>query len=103
MSESYRLPDGTRIVNVHDVGTCVGRHCVIHNPSAHHMRAWPLTWRNDKKIFERQCPHGVGHPDPDQREYMTFMRMMELGMHGCDGCCRDTTLEGEIVVREIER
>ena len=36
------------IVNVHLAALCAGRACVMHQPSAHHMRAWPLTWRGDK-------------------------------------------------------
>lgn len=99
MPESYLLPNGGVIMNVHDIGTCVGRYCVIHNPSAHHMRRWPLDWRDDSKIFERECPHGVGHPDPDGQEYLRAIgRVVE---HGCDGCCQDTTIDGEVIVREI--
>ena len=49
----------------HDETQCAGRHCCIHNPSSHHMRGWPMVWRGDKGVMERTCPHGVGHPDPD--------------------------------------
>lgn len=40
--------------------------CVIHAPTAHHLAHLPLRWRNDRGMFERICPCGVGHPDPDQ-------------------------------------
>lgn len=64
---------------------CKGEPCVIHNPSNHHMRKWPLNYRLDIGISERICPHGVGHPDPD------CSRSGEHGGkrgHGCDGCCQ---------------
>jgi hypothetical protein len=64
--------------NVHAASVCEGEHCVIHNPSDHHMRSWPLIWRGDRKMFERVCEHGIGHPDPDHPFDKT---------HGCDGCC----------------
>lgn len=102
MPESYRLPDGSVIVNVHDIGRCMGRHCVIHNPSAHHMRNWPIEWRNDDKMFERRCPHGVWHPDPDDYAYLIAIGESERMAHGCDGCCYDNTIDGEVVIRQIE-
>jgi len=74
--------------NVHSQRECQGRACVIHNPSEHHMRDWPLIWRNDRGIFERICTHGVGHPDPDQRTYWCIQNTPWEGVHGCDFCCR---------------
>jgi len=76
------------LVNVHDEKLCKGRTCVIHNPSDHHMKDWPQIWRNDRGIFERQCEHGIGHPDPDQFDYWRLSGNMFAGIHGCDGCCR---------------
>lgn len=64
------------------------RPCVIHRPSPHHMRLWPLTWRNDRGIFERHCPHGVGHPDPDQFDFWAETGREYEAAHGCDGCCQ---------------
>jgi len=29
--------------------------------------------------MERECPDGIGHPDPDE--------INPNKMHGCDGCC----------------
>jgi len=47
------------------------------------MRDWPVYWRDDRKIVERICVHGIGHPDPDQADFL-----IDAGMtHGCDGCC----------------
>lgn len=73
---------------VHNPQLCAGRHCVVHNPSDHHMRSWHLSWRDDKGIFERICPHGIGHPDPDQVAYFKEAGLEALGIHGCDRCCR---------------
>jgi hypothetical protein len=80
-------PPPVVIANVHSASACAGRACVMHNPSAHHMRAWPLTWRNDKGVFERHCEHGVGHPDPDDAAWHTMIARRDLNVHGCDGCC----------------
>lgn len=56
------------------------------------MYGWPQHWRNDRKFMERLCKHGIGHPDPDQ---MDFLRraydtdyVAAQGVHGCDGCCQ---------------
>jgi hypothetical protein len=77
------------LVNVHSARLCAGRTCVIHNPSDHGMRDWPLNWRGDIGLFERLCSHGVGHPDPDAVAYKENELGLEgFGVHGCDGCCR---------------
>lgn len=79
--------EGITLTNVHDKDQCAHRHCVIHNPSDHHMRSWPLHWRDDRGIFERLCPHGVGHYDPDQLWYYKSIGRDWESIHGCDGCC----------------
>ena len=48
----------------------------------HSMRGFPQLWREDRRIMERICPHGVGHPDPDDV-------LNQDRVHGCDGCCRE--------------
>lgn len=65
---------------VHSRENCKGPYCPIHNPSDHHMKDWPVHWRDDRKIMERICVHGVGHPDPDDISD-------DDGTHGCCGCC----------------
>jgi hypothetical protein len=77
------------LVNVHPESACAGRHCVVHNPSNHHMRGWRLNWRDDVGVMERLCPHGIGHPDPDD---LAYRRQVGRGnrVHGCDGCCRSS-------------
>ena len=74
----------TAIVNVHDSTKCAGYPCVMHRPSAHHMRDWPLNWRGDKRVMERTCPHGVGHPDPDDAAYQHRLGRAWMTVHGCD-------------------
>lgn len=52
------------------------------------MKTWPQNWREDKGVMERICPHGVGHPDPDDAAYLIKMDRAYLTIHGCDGCCQ---------------
>jgi hypothetical protein len=47
------------------------------------MRAFPQKWRGDKNMMERICPHGIGHPDPDEIN----LHLPSRKVHGCDGCC----------------
>jgi hypothetical protein len=100
---SVKEPDGKvitdatgREIRVHGRYVCEpeGFPCVIHDPSAHKMRDWPMIIRLDKMaLVERQCEHGVGHPDIDSVLYLarklgdTF-KYYSLWSHGCDGCCR---------------
>lgn len=82
------------LINVHDPALCEGGPCTIHHPSEHHMVTWPQNWRGDqvvmgilipgRKIMERLCPHGIGHPDPDD---IRIVNREDPGVHGCDGCC----------------
>jgi len=68
----------------HTRGECAGEHCTIHHRSDHPMRGYTQQWRADRGIIERICPHGVGHPDPDEYALATGV---DDGAHGCDGCC----------------
>ena len=88
MSDLYITGTGQRIF-VHSYGQCRRGSCPIHRPSDHAMRDFPTHWREDRKIMERICPHGIGHPDPDDRSLDTT--------HGCDGCCRGSYMEGGFV------
>lgn len=90
MRERFVTGTGQVLAGVHASGSCSGP-CPIHAPSDHHMKDWPLHWRDDRRIFERICEHGVGHPDPDDMDH----RVMQMGesalygdTHGCDGCCQ---------------
>lgn len=69
---------------------CMQYNCAIHNPSKHVMANFPTCWRGDRGLMERICPHGVGHPDPDDiaHKTRTFGEKAKYeGIHGCDGCC----------------
>ena len=60
------------------------KNCVIHNPSRHKMRGWPMILRASG-LIERRCPHGVGHPDPDSAAYLDWMEPRgRWTSHGCD-------------------
>jgi hypothetical protein len=74
-------------LTVHSLGDCRGPVCPVHKPTPHHMREWPMIWRGDRRIFERVCEHGIGHPDPDDQEAKLFIQGFMDGVHGCDGCC----------------
>jgi len=88
-----RFLDGTWVVlehtdtvlSVHSPDVCAGRPCTVHSPTSHGMRGFPQLWRSDKGHMERVCPHGVGHPDPDERHSPTWRDAWSV--HGCDGCC----------------
>lgn len=72
------------VIYTHESGDCYGDFCTIHNRSNHPMRSFPQGWRWDRGIMERICPHGIGHPDPDEYKLISFPSYMA---HGCDGCC----------------
>lgn len=77
--------------SVHPKDSCAGDYCPIHNRSNHHMRKFPQHWRADRGIIERICPHGIGHPDPDQSAFFKKVYGKDAWaqwVHGCDGCCR---------------
>lgn len=73
------------LIKTHTADECVAP-CPIHAPSDHHMASWPMIWRDDRKIIERLCAHGIGHPDPDDRR---IAQGHDPGIHGCDGCCHN--------------
>lgn len=88
------LDDGGVVVSngvvrqVHSSRDCAGREaCWIHRPSEHGLRAWPIVWRTEVGKAERLCPHGVGHPDPDDVAYLHSIGRRSADVHGCDGCC----------------
>lgn len=79
-------------LGVHHRSLCAGEFCSIHNPSQHSLRDAPLNWRSDRRIMERICSHGVGHPDPDDYQYRLKVNSNRDNpntdaVHGCDGCC----------------
>lgn len=91
VGSEFRPVLGTLLLNVHGAEECMGRYCTIHRPSDHPMRDMRLLWRDDRGFFERICPHGIGHPDPDQirfwRETLDADDADAQAMHGCCGTC----------------
>lgn len=83
----FGIQMGPGYLTTHGPEKCAGRACVIHAPSDHHMREWRTNWRSDRQLMERMCPHGVGHPDPDDLAYQLSIGRKHAGVHGCDGCC----------------
>lgn len=87
--EKVMLNSG-QVIRAHKKAIC-DPPCAIHAPSNHHMKDWPLVFR-DTGALERKCPHGIGHPDPDtiawvEKHHGKEVAEMENGTHGCDGCC----------------
>lgn len=85
------------VLNTHRASDCMGHYCTIHNRSDHSMRSFPQWWRNDRGIMERICPHGIGHPDPD--DYKVMLSKAEQ-IHGCDGCCGSANADIPVEVGE---
>lgn len=85
---SHETGSGVGNIWVHSEGTCTPP-CAIHAPSDHPLKDAPMVFRSDKHfLIERQCEHGVGHPDPDSVRYLKNTTGDEgYGVHGCDGCC----------------
>jgi hypothetical protein len=78
----------------HEKKQCVGEYCTIHNRSNHVMRGFPQHFRFDRMLMERTCPHGTGHPDPDEIK-LTGPNGWVEAVHGCDGCCGAEITKGK--------
>lgn len=101
LDRADRLAQGTLVVlehtntflSVHDPLLCELRPCTVHNRSEHLLRGYPQVWRADRGFMERRCPHGVGHPDPDEAH--SPGGIPDGGVHGCDGCCAGAYAAGD--------
>lgn len=89
--------DSGRVWTVHDVETCAGSNCALHNPSDHPLkdakiilRSWSPFSSKPHGFAERFCEHGIGHSDPDSVKFYDSIEHYGTGVHGCDGCCRQT-------------
>lgn len=92
--ETYTTGTGQVLVNIHpERPDCREHGCVIHAPSDHYTSHLPTHWRDDRGLMERMCSHGVGHPDPDDLNFIRRTRGDKVAsaeaVHGCDGCCMD--------------
>lgn len=94
---TYLTGSGQLLHNVHDWRDCGGSFCVVHNPMRGPWSSWPTFWRDDRRIMERICPCGIGHPAVEEVHDI-------LGIHGCCGCpcfpSKYKIIDGEVVVKE---
>ena len=90
-TEWVQLESGQRI-RTHSKAACLAHPCSVHCPSDEAKAIGTRYWRSDRHMMERICEHGIGHPDPDE---FNFLRKIGYGpealdshaTHGCDGCC----------------
>lgn len=68
------------------VGEGPARPCVIHRPSRHLMRSWPVRL-GSSTLVERQCEHNYWHPDPDAALHFQEIGQLGVLVHNCDLCC----------------
>jgi hypothetical protein len=82
-------------LTVHAQWSCIGDWCVIHRPMPGPWESWPTRWRYDRRIMERVCPCGVGHPAAEEALWCADT------VHGCCGihtCTADPlVIEGEVI------
>lgn len=82
---TYRTGLGQELENVHDFTACLNSEfCVIHHPMPGPWSEWPTYWREDRRMMERVCPHGVGHPVAE--DYGRGDLSGSFFVHGCCGC-----------------
>lgn len=76
-------------LKVHSVESCSGQFCVIHNPSMHHMRFWPIAFDPGHSFLAlRSCQHQMLHPDPDSLAYVEKASKEKLDHECCpETCC----------------
>jgi hypothetical protein len=96
------------VLRVHAPDKCAGQICSVHNPSDHPLKDAPRAWRASYGLFERECEHKIGHPDPDALAFLVRLRgesASHLKYHGCDGCCVPPRkpIVMEFVKRELPR
>ena len=84
--ERNQLENTDKFMFTHNKTDCKSEWCTVHNRSNHVMRAFPQYFRYDRMLMERTCPHGFGHPDPDDIK-LTGPYAESEAVHGCDGCC----------------
>lgn len=85
----YCTGTGQWLDNVHmPSDDCRVYGCVIHHTRVHPMRGFRTHWRGDRGIMERMCPHMVGHPDPQDLNFIRRTRGADAAsMESIHGCC----------------
>lgn len=66
----FLLESDQVVTGIHPQALCSGT-CVVHKPSKHWMREFPLHFDLSTKAFVRLCKHDAFHQDPDERTYWT--------------------------------
>jgi hypothetical protein len=88
--------NGRVVATTHTTGTgqvmtthlpmhCRFRWCVIHHPMPGVWDEWPTHWRDDRRIMERICPCGVGHPAAEEYLFHSTAALVHdcCGRHAC--------------------
>lgn len=89
--EPFLLSGRQGMMAVHHETLCYPP-CPVHAPSDHRLNEAPLIWRADRRMFERMCSHGTGHPDPDDlafKEKTMSEQMYKSRAFGIHGCCAE--------------
>lgn len=80
--EQHLLETG-QVVQTHVSTECFGNWCCIHRPMPGPWTWWPRYWREDKRIMERICPCGIGHPVAEMYDWAVGTGQAELLVHTC--------------------
>ena len=83
-----------QVIQCHEVSDCLGRWCCIHKPMPGPWQSWPRYWRDSKKIMERICPCGIGHPVAEMYEYTVAQGKGYILTHTCCRIHPCTPLDG---------
>ena len=52
-------------------------------------------------LIENVCCHGVGHPHEASVKEFDERGVLDMGIHGCDGCCCDEETK-EMIKKELK-
>lgn len=86
MEQEQHILESGQVVRTHPRGNCFGQWCAIHSQMPGPWSSWPRLWREDRRILERTCPCGVGHPVAEMYDYVIANDQGWILTHGCCGC-----------------
>lgn len=93
--EQHLLETG-QVIQTHTRGECIGHWCAIHQPMPGPWATWPRFWREDRRILERICPCGIGHPVAEMYTWATATGHGETLAHTCCFIHPCTPIDGGI-------
>lgn len=96
--EQVTLESG-QVLQTHERTQCIGTWCAVHQPMPGPWADWPRSWRTDRAIMERTCPHGVGHPVAEMYEHSVAQGRAYDLVHGC---CADCICSPRLAKRTME-